>query len=124
VGSNNLSCVDADLMARGVNRLEVADITGTWMKSHQVVFLHAFSTISAVDKFGPCFLYSTGDEYSQPKPCEDKTDFAPTGNSGRRLLCCFCHKNKPRTHQYGKESHQNCTCVVPVLGSILFLSCH
>ena len=37
VGSNNLSCVDAELMARGVNRLEVADITGTWMKSHQVV---------------------------------------------------------------------------------------
>jgi len=36
VGSNNLSCVNAELMARGVNRLEVVDITGTWMKSHQV----------------------------------------------------------------------------------------
>ena len=30
VCSNTLSCVDAELMARGVNRLEVADITGTW----------------------------------------------------------------------------------------------
>ena len=37
VGSNNLSCIDDHLMARGVNRLEVADITGTWMKNHQVV---------------------------------------------------------------------------------------
>ena len=36
VGSNNLSCVDAELMARGVNRLELVDITGTWMKSNQV----------------------------------------------------------------------------------------
>jgi len=36
VGSNNLSCIDDHLMARGVNRLEVADITGTWMKNHQV----------------------------------------------------------------------------------------
>lgn len=37
VGSNNLSCIDDHLMARGVNRLEVADITGTWMKNHQVL---------------------------------------------------------------------------------------
>ena len=37
VGSNNLSCIDDHLMAMGVNRLEVADITGTWMKNHQVV---------------------------------------------------------------------------------------
>ena len=37
VGSNNLSCIDDHLMAKGVNRLEVADITGTWMKNHQVV---------------------------------------------------------------------------------------
>ena len=37
VGSNNLSCVDAELMARGVNRLEAVLFTGTWMKSHQVV---------------------------------------------------------------------------------------
>ena len=37
MGSNNLSCIDDHLMAMGVNRLEVADITGTWMKNHQVV---------------------------------------------------------------------------------------
>ena len=37
VGSNNLSCIDDHLIAKGVNRLEVADITGTWMKNHQVV---------------------------------------------------------------------------------------
>ena len=43
VGSNNLSCIDDHLMARGVNRLEVADITGTWMKNHQVVSAQVFT---------------------------------------------------------------------------------